>query len=160
MFEVQAIDRNLNYSESATIQFTVVLPWYLNGWIVLPAAGGIVGLLLLLGVFGSRYYHQRRQNQRLCQQALAEEQERNVQLSAAYDALEIAKSEAENANRAKSGFLANMSHEIRTPLNTIMGYAQLIELDENLGPSHRKTLRGGSGASQNTPHKPPTDPSS
>jgi len=36
---------------------------------------------------------------------------------------EIAKRQAEAANRAKSEFLANMSHELRTPLHSILGFA-------------------------------------
>ena len=36
-----------------------------------------------------------------------------------------ARTEAENANKAKSIFLANMSHEIRTPINGIMGIDEI-----------------------------------
>ncbi len=39
---------------------------------------------------------------------------------------ELARTEAENANRAKSTFLFNASHDIRTPMNAIQGFAQII----------------------------------
>ena len=38
---------------------------------------------------------------------------------------------AESASRAKSLFLSSMSHELRTPLNAVLGFAQLMALDED-----------------------------
>ena len=43
--------------------------------------------------------------------------------------LEIAKAEAEAANRAKSEFLTTMSHELRTPLTAILGFNELLRDD-------------------------------
>lgn len=37
---------------------------------------------------------------------------------------------AEAANRSKSEFLSRVSHELRTPLNAVLGFGQLLELDE------------------------------
>lgn len=45
--------------------------------------------------------------------------------------LNIAKEDAEKANRAKTDFLSSMSHEIRTPLNAIVGFSEcLLQADD------------------------------
>jgi PAS domain S-box-containing protein len=54
-------------------------------------------------------------------------------------AAEDARAEAERANRAKSEFLSRMSHELRTPLNAVIGFGQLLQLDD-LDPRQREAV--------------------
>jgi PAS domain S-box-containing protein len=51
-----------------------------------------------------------------------------------------AKELAERANRAKDEFLSRMSHELRTPLNAVLGFAQILEMEDPT-PDQRESVR-------------------
>jgi cell cycle sensor histidine kinase DivJ len=48
------------------------------------------------------------------------------------EALDLARTAAEQADAAKSRFLATMSHELRTPLNAIIGFSEMIAQEDVL----------------------------
>lgn len=54
--------------------------------------------------------------------------------------LYTAKIHAENSNKMKSAFLANMSHEIRTPLNAIVGFSEVLTMNEDLSQEEKKQI--------------------
>lgn len=54
--------------------------------------------------------------------------------------LQIAKEQAEAANNAKSRYLTGISHELRSPLNTVLGYAQLLEMDDSVAEKTRDRI--------------------
>jgi signal transduction histidine kinase len=56
--------------------------------------------------------------------------ERNEQLIIQKDNINEALQRAKQSEKLQSVFLANMSHEIRTPMNAIMGFSELLGLDE------------------------------
>lgn len=53
------------------------------------------------------------------------------------EALRRARDLAEASSLLKAQFLSRASHELRTPLNGVLGFAQLLGLDGNLGPRQR-----------------------
>lgn len=60
--------------------------------------------------------------------------------------LRQAKADAERANQAKSEFLSRMSHELRTPMNSVLGFAQLLEMqysDPNILEATTAIIKGG-----------------
>lgn len=61
---------------------------------------------------------------------LTEHKRAEEQLLQAKESAELAQESAEKANQAKSEFLSSVSHELRTPLNAVLGFAQLLEVDD------------------------------
>ena len=60
-------------------------------------------------------------------QELNNEHYKLIQLN---EELIIARDKATESERLTKAFLTNISHEVRTPMNSIIGFAQLLELDE------------------------------
>lgn len=59
--------------------------------------------------------------------ALQEEQQHLLELN---KKLVLARDKAKESERLTKAFLTNISHEVRTPMNSIIGFAQLLELDD------------------------------
>jgi signal transduction histidine kinase/ActR/RegA family two-component response regulator len=68
------------------------------------------------------------------------QQHQYAELQSLSNELEVARDQAEAANRGKSIFLANMSHEIRTPFQGLLGMLNLLD-DASLNSRQRDYLQ-------------------
>ena len=132
VFEVEAVDRDLVYSETpARVELEVHLPYERLG--LISGLGLAVFIILGLGFRLTRQAHKLR----LSNDALSQT---NETLSQTNENLDQARETAESANSAKSIFLANMSHEIRTPMNAILGYAQILQRNSDLDTGQQRAV--------------------
>src|SRR5690606_10455795 len=142
--EVRAIAGAVEVPQLATMNFTVLPPWWRTWWAyalyVLVTLGSLAAYVLSLKrkIARERDISQRlREADRIKSHFLTELEEK-VELAThdlrhAVEAMEIknvkldaAQRRAVDASRLKSEFLANMSHEISTPMNGILGFTQLL----------------------------------
>ena len=97
VFEVQAVDRDLNYSETpATVTLRVHWPYERIGLVSALS----LAILLVIGQTGRVLRRDRR--------------------------LQAANREILEATQHKSEFLSRMSHDLRTPMNAITGYTSVL----------------------------------
>jgi len=111
--------------------FTLLINNFLKIYASLLVFIGLCTWWLILNAESRRVAHEEtaKQTQLLLQEI---EEHKKTDLK-----LQLARKQADNANRAKSRFLSNMSHEIRSPLNSIVGYAHILHQDPSI-PEHRR----------------------
>ena len=81
-FEVQAIDRDLNYSEPASVKLKVVPPFYMTAGFLIPTVG-LGTILMLVSIISATAYFKHRRRVRAYERAAAEELQdaREMQMS-------------------------------------------------------------------------------
>ena len=141
IFQVKAVDRDLDYSETpAQVVVQVHLPYK---WIGLLFS---LSVAILLVIWQGVRIVQR--DQRL-QESNARLSGANQELQQKTAQLEGANQEVMRANQAQSAFLANMSHEIRTPMSAVINFSSLIlkgvygEVSEDLRDAMEEISQNG-----------------
>ena len=103
-FEVQSIDRDMNYSSPAKIDFQVNHPWYREASTAIPFWGFIIIVFALSGYSTQKYNNQRKYSLRLKDEAQKKDREARRNLEEKNSELVESQKAAEAANEAKSTF--------------------------------------------------------
>jgi len=98
----------------------------IRAWMGIPliAAGQVLGMLAIESYRPGAYH----QDHLLLVTAFAAQAAVALHNAELFQASQVARAEAEQANQLKSRFLANMSHELRTPLNAVINFSYLLTL--------------------------------
>jgi signal transduction histidine kinase/ActR/RegA family two-component response regulator len=89
---------------------------------------GVMILLFLVAILLTARHLERAEEWRRAAEARTDEA--RLEAERARAEAEQARGQAEEASRAKSEFVSRMSHELRTPLNAVLGFSQLLAMDE------------------------------
>lgn len=117
IFDVQAINPDLNRSAPANASSEFVLPWYLNVWIIIPLIAILTGFLILSVFFARRYYLRHREAQQLREEMLQQEQ-----------------SARERAER-DANTLRSLAHAVKNPLAIIEACSENLTMLEEITPA-------------------------
>ncbi|MBW4606854.1 MAG: PAS domain S-box protein [Hassallia sp. WJT32-NPBG1] len=98
----------------------------MRGWLAAPLTGrdgGNIGLIQLSDKYDENEFTA--EDEAILVQ-LAQMASVAIENTRLYEAEQLARTQAESANRIKDEFLAVLSHELRTPLNPILGWSKLL----------------------------------